>query len=97
MNIAVKDPMQLKFEAIEAKYLEVSKEYEEASLKLKIEQDRGSLVRKLDRWSKRGSRLRREVFLKKTILLLSSTLYNFILCIHSASSINIFSIKFYIL
>ena len=65
MNSAVKDPMQLKFEAIEAKYLEVSKEYEEASLKLKIEKDRGSLVRKLDRWSKRGSRLRREVFLKR--------------------------------
>ena len=30
MNSAVKDPMQLNFEAIEAKYLEVSKEYEEA-------------------------------------------------------------------
>lgn len=65
MNSAVKDPMQLQFEAIQAKYLEVQKEYEEASLKLKIEKDRGSLIRKLDRWSKRGGRLRREVFLKR--------------------------------
>lgn len=64
-NQLIKDPIQTRAEELEAKYLEATKEYEEATLKLKIEKERGSVIRKLDRWSKRGGRLRREVFLKR--------------------------------
>lgn len=60
-----KSSEQLEFEQKEQAYLEVSKELEQASLKLRIEKDRGSLIRKIDRWSKRGGRLRREVFVKR--------------------------------
>lgn len=56
---------QLDFEQKEKEYLEISKELEKASLKLRIEKDRGSLIRKIERWSKRGGRLRREIFVKR--------------------------------
>lgn len=60
-----KSSEQLNFEAKEQEYLEASKELEKASLKLRIEKDRGSLIRKIERWSKRGGRLRREIFVKR--------------------------------
>lgn len=62
---ANKTAQQLAFEEKEKAYKEVSKEYETAVLKLRIEKDRGSFIRKIDRWSKRGSRLRREIFVKR--------------------------------
>ena len=61
----VKSEIQLEFEEKEKAYLEALKENETAGLKLRIEKDRGSLFRKIDRWSKRGSRLRREIFVKR--------------------------------
>ncbi len=60
-----KPEIQLTKEKAEADYLALAKEYELLCLKLRIEKDRASLVRKLDRWSKRGSRLRREIFVKR--------------------------------
>ena len=60
-----KSEVQLAKEKAEAEYLAVAKEYELLTLKLRIEKDRASLVRKLDRWSKRGGRLRREIFVKR--------------------------------
>ena len=61
----VKIEKQLDFEEKEKAYLEALKENETAGLKLRIEKDRGSLFRKIDRWSKRGSRFRREIFVKR--------------------------------
>ena len=60
-----KNPIQIEYEEKLAAYDEALKEYEQATLKLKIEQDRGSFIRKVDRWSKRGGRLRREIFVKR--------------------------------
>ena len=60
-----KSEEQLDFEAKETAYIESSKELEKATLKLRIEKDRGSLIRKIERWSKRGGRLRREIFVKR--------------------------------
>lgn len=60
-----KNPIQIEYEEKLAAYDAALKEYEQATLKLKIEQDRGSFIRKVDRWSKRGGRLRREIFVKR--------------------------------
>lgn len=46
-------------------YVAYSKEYERLLQKLRIEKDRISLIKKIDRWSKRGSKLRREIFVKR--------------------------------
>ena len=46
-------------------YVVYSKEFERLLQKLRIEKDRISLVKKLDRWSKRGGKLRREIFVKR--------------------------------
>ena len=53
------------FEEKEKAYLDALKETEKAALKLRIEKERGSVIRKIDRWSKRGGRLRREIFVKR--------------------------------
>lgn len=60
-----KNPIQLDFEEKEKVYLDALKETEKAALKLRIEKERGSVIRKIDRWSKRGGRLRREIFVKR--------------------------------
>lgn len=52
-------------QAIIDEYVAYSKEYERLLQKLRIEKDRISLVKKLDRWSKRGNKLRREIFVKR--------------------------------
>jgi multiple sugar transport system permease protein len=41
------------------------KDHEKLLQKIRIEKDRLSLTRKFERWSKRGSRLRRELFIKR--------------------------------
>ena len=61
----VKEQIQIEFEEKEKEYLEYAKIHEKITQKLRIERDRGSLVRKIDRWSKRGGRLRRELFVKR--------------------------------
>ena len=60
-----KNPIQLDFEEKEKAYLDALKETEKAALKLRIEKERGSVIRKIDRWSERGGRLRREIFVKR--------------------------------
>jgi len=45
--------------------IEFRKGHEKLLQKIRIEKDRLSLTRKLERWSKRGSRLRRELFIKR--------------------------------
>lgn len=45
------------FEEKEKAYLDALKETEKAALKLRIEKERGSVIRKIDRWSKRGRRI----------------------------------------
>ena len=52
-------------QAIIDEYVTYSKEYERLLQKLRIEKDRISLVKKFDRWSKRGNKLRREIFIKR--------------------------------
>ena len=46
-------------------YFEYNKQHDRLLQKLRIEKDRASLIRKVDRWSKRGGRLRREIFVKR--------------------------------
>ena len=46
-------------------YFEYNKFYNRLLQKLRIEKDRVSLTRKVERWSKRGGRLRREIFIKR--------------------------------
>lgn len=65
LNDLNKNPIQLNFEEKEKAYLAALKETEKAALKLRIEKERGSVIRKIDRWSKRGGRLRREIFVKR--------------------------------
>ncbi len=60
-----KDQMQIDFEEKEYEYLEYAKIHERVVQKLRIEKERGSLIRKIDRWSKRGGRIRRELFVKR--------------------------------
>ena len=48
-----------------AEYFEFNKFYNRLLQKLRIEKDRVSLTRKAERWSKRGGRLRREIFIKR--------------------------------
>ena len=50
---------------ITEEYVNYSKDYQRLHQKLRIEKDRISLVKRLDRWSKRGSKLRREIFVKR--------------------------------
>lgn len=61
----IKDEKQIAFEEKEKEYLEFAKAHERTVQKYRIEKDRGSLIRKVDRWSKRGGRLRRELFVKR--------------------------------
>lgn len=65
LNDLNKNPIQLDFEEKEKAYLAALKETEKAALKLRIEKERESVIRKIDRWSKRGGRLRREIFVKR--------------------------------
>ena len=65
LNDLNKNPIQLDFEEKEKAYLAALKETEKAALKLRIEKERGSVIHKIDRWSKRGGRLRREIFVKR--------------------------------
>ena len=51
-------------EAEEA-YYAYSKDYERLVQKLRIEKERASIGYKLERWSKRGGRLRREMYIKR--------------------------------
>lgn len=46
-------------------YIEYNKQHDRLLQKLRIEKERASLTRKVDRWSKRGGRLRREIFVKR--------------------------------
>lgn len=46
-------------------YFEYNKFYNRLLQKLRIEKERVSLTRKMERWSKRGGRLRREIFIKR--------------------------------
>ena len=46
-------------------YFEYNKFYNRLLQKLRIEKERISLTRKFERWSKRGGRLRREIFIKR--------------------------------
>ena len=46
-------------------YIEYNKHHDRLLQKLRIEKNRGSLTYKLERWSKRGGRLRREIFIKR--------------------------------
>ena len=46
-------------------YIEYNKKHDRLLQKLRIEKSRASLTRKLERWSKRGGRLRREIFVKR--------------------------------
>ena len=46
-------------------YFEYNKFYNRLLQKLRIEKDRISITRKCERWSKRGGRLRREIFIKR--------------------------------
>ena len=52
-------------ERIIKEYFEYNKQHDALKQKLRIEKERGSLTRKVDRWSKRGGRLRREIFVKR--------------------------------
>ena len=54
-----------KDQSIIDEYVAYSKDYERLLQKLRIEKDRISLIKKLDRWSKRGNKLRREIFIKR--------------------------------
>jgi multiple sugar transport system permease protein len=49
----------------EALYLETMKKHDRLCQKLRIEKERISLLRRIERWSKRGGRLRRELFIKR--------------------------------
>ena len=60
-----KDPLQVEYELKEKAYKDYQKEHERITQRLRIEKDRGSWIRKVDRWSKRGGRLRREIFVKR--------------------------------
>ena len=51
-------------EAFQA-YIEYNKIHDRLIQKLRIEKSRASLTRKIERWSKRGGRLRREIFVKR--------------------------------
>jgi hypothetical protein len=46
-------------------YIEYNKKHDRLLQKLRIEKARASITRKLERWSKRGGRLRREIFVKR--------------------------------
>ena len=46
-------------------YLDYNKKHDRLVQKLRIEKKRGSLLYKIERWSKRGGRLRREIFVKR--------------------------------
>ena len=52
-------------EEIRNAYFEYNKQHDALKQKLRIEKERGSITRKVDRWSKRGGRLRREIFVKR--------------------------------
>ena len=52
-------------------YFEYNKFYNRLLQKLRIEKDRISLTRKFERWSKRGGRLRREIFIKRQYYLVA--------------------------
>lgn len=67
-KISEEDPFFPKkdaFDEYEKTFLADAKEYERLRQKLRIEKSRISLTRKIERWSKRGSKLRREIFIKR--------------------------------
>ena len=91
-----KDPLQVEYELKEKAYKDYQKEHERITQRLRIEKDRGSWIRKVDRWSKRGGRLRREIFVKRQYYYLVAPYTISILYFHSNSSTYVISIKFYI-
>ena len=52
-------------EQVFQEYIEYNKKHDRLVQKLRIEKNRGSLTYKMERWSKRGGRLRREIFIKR--------------------------------
>ena len=74
--IQIEDPLQAKINALdeeeynekhprEKEYRDFLKEHERLVQRYRIEKDRYSIGRKVERWSKRGSHLRREIFIKR--------------------------------
>lgn len=74
--ITIEDPLQIiNHDAIEEEedethakeraYREYLKEHERLLQKYRIEKDRISIIRRVERWSKRGGHLRREIFVKR--------------------------------
>lgn len=52
-------------EEIAASYQEINKKYDRVKQKIRIAKDRLSLGRKLENWSKRGGKLRRQIFINR--------------------------------
>ena len=52
-------------EAIAEQYQEINKKYDRVKQKIRIAKDRLSLGRKLENWSKRGGKLRRQIFINR--------------------------------
>lgn len=74
-SIKIEDPLQLANHGLEPEedetrenekaYREYLKEHERLVQKYRIEKDRISITRRVERWSKRGGHLRREIFVKR--------------------------------
>lgn len=56
--------------AKKAAYLDENKKYERIIQKIRIEKSRASIARRIENWSKRGSRLRRELYINRQYYLL---------------------------
>ena len=52
-------------EEVALKYQEINKKYDRIKQKIRIAKDRLSLGRKLENWSKRGGKLRRQIFINR--------------------------------
>lgn len=52
-------------EALAQEYLEINKKYDRIKQKIRIAKDRLSVGRKLENWSKRGGKLRRQIFINR--------------------------------
>ena len=74
--ITIEDPLQIinhdaideeedETHAKERAYREYLKEHERLLQKYRIEKERISIIRRIERWSKRGGHLRREIFVKR--------------------------------
>lgn len=77
-----------KNQELKEEYIEFNKKHERILQRYRIEKNRLSLGYKLDRFSKRGGRLRRELY-QPPILLFSGTIYILILSLHGYSGYNV--------